>query len=309
MVATLRFVYSLMIASSLLALAGCARGDNDSTTEGATRSLAELARRGDVEGVRLAIANGADLERCDELGLTPIHYASLAGHPEIVGLLLDGGCPPDLQDQAVSGTPLHHAAGTIKPTRAYAGPFEGRRAVIERLLEEDVSIDSRIPQGPTALCWAVRNADYEMASWLIDNGARPDQAIEGRTLLHVLSSSIGTVRGNEQQLTGLLVQNGVAIDALDSDGQTALYRAVAEGLPVMALALLEHGASPNLTDKNGNAPIHKAVEYGNIEVVKALLENEADLTLRGHLWKTPLELARDRGHTELVELLERAADE
>ena len=68
------------------------------------------AASGDLDEVkRLVLDCGVDPKIKDEEGDTPLHYAALEGHLDIVKLLLEHGADPNVKD-GFGETPLHFAA-------------------------------------------------------------------------------------------------------------------------------------------------------------------------------------------------------
>ena len=74
----------------------------------ATQRLSAAVAAGDVDGVRRAVAAGADLEVRDGDRRTPLLLATRAGQVAIARVLLDAGADPDLAD-GEGVTPLAHA--------------------------------------------------------------------------------------------------------------------------------------------------------------------------------------------------------
>ncbi len=58
--------------------------------------LHEKVLKSDIDGVRQAIASGADLNELDDLGESPLHWAVLRGDDDIVLLLLESGANPNV---------------------------------------------------------------------------------------------------------------------------------------------------------------------------------------------------------------------
>jgi len=58
--------------------------------------LHEKVLESDVDGVMLAIKNGADLNQLDELGNSALHWAVMRGDIEIVSILLKAGADPNI---------------------------------------------------------------------------------------------------------------------------------------------------------------------------------------------------------------------
>jgi len=71
-------------------------------------------------------------------------------------------------------------------------------------------------------------------------------------------------------------KRGVAVDARDEDGVTALHVAALTGHARAAELLLSFNADVTLTDQAGNSALHMAVFLGRRDVVGVLLANGAD---------------------------------
>ncbi|KAK2037554.1 ankyrin, partial [Colletotrichum somersetense] len=66
------------------------------------------------------------------------------------------------------------------------------------------------------------------------------------------------------------------VDVRDSEGNTALHTAVANGKLVVVLRLLSYGADPNVENAIGWTPVHVAVRMGSVDLVEALVTHGGD---------------------------------
>jgi ankyrin repeat protein len=106
-----------------------------------TPPLHVAARRGARPVVELLLGAGADVNRTNAWGQTPLHFASRAGRgraEDISALLLARGARIDTQD-AQGFTPLHAAAAHDKPE------------LVAQLLEHGADVDARTNRGSTPL--------------------------------------------------------------------------------------------------------------------------------------------------------------
>jgi len=106
-----------------------------------------------------------------------------------------------------------------------------------------------------------------------------------------------------------LLDRGLAIDARDREGKTALAKAAeADKLPLIRL-LLERGADANARAVDGSTPLFYAAEQDRGQVVALLLEGGADPNLPGRKGLRPLAAAAFNGSTEsIAELMKFGAD-
>lgn len=157
----------------------------------------------------------------------------------------------------------------------------------------------------------------------------------GKTLLHEVVYDLEST----DKVLDLLSRPGIAIDAKQLDGTTALYRACLAGNTAAFKLLLDNGADVNnrnndnlwtvlmcgvaenrieiveqllsrselevnVTDEIQNTALHIATERGNARMVELLLRHPGvQINLKNHLGWTPLSNAAFAGHVDVVRLL------
>ena len=93
------------------------------------------------------------------------------------------------------------------------------------------------------------------------------------------------------------------VNAVDTNGATALaWAAMRDNVPVAAL-LLKAKADPNLPDVSAITPLRIAIDNYSLPITKLLLENGANPNSGGPRGETPLMVAVHHGSTEIVRLL------
>ncbi|KAM7287303.1 inactive serine/threonine-protein kinase TEX14 [Ixodes scapularis] len=99
------------------------------------------------------------------------------------------------------------------------------------------------------------------------------------------------VRHDKCRLITRLVSEGVSPNALDNNGNTALYVALIDG-PINAVPyLLQAGADPNFRCSGDATPVHAACRRGSRHLLQQLLECGGDLRLRDVRGRTPQDWA------------------
>ncbi|WP_406376499.1 ankyrin repeat domain-containing protein [Streptomyces sp. NBC_00647] len=85
---------------------------NQRKRKGLSRHLVEAILEGDAARVKAVLRAGADPERGDSEGTTPLYMASVNGEAEIARLLLAAGISPNTESRGLGseGTPLCAAA-------------------------------------------------------------------------------------------------------------------------------------------------------------------------------------------------------
>ncbi len=105
------------------------------------------------------------------------------------------------------------------------------------------------------------------------------------------------------------IEHCTNIDAKNSAGETALYRAISKNDFEVAEILLDHGASVTVQSKEGLFPINESAKMANsLELLDALLAKGADGNAAGTDGKTPFFLAVQYGRVENVEFLGNVKD-
>ncbi len=100
-----------------------------------------------------------------------------------------------------------------------------------------------------------------------------------------------------------LLADGVAVDAQDGQGRTALLLAVDSGQTQVARILLDAGASPNVQAANQDTPWLLAGASGRTEILHAMMPRGPDLTIRNRYGGNALIPACERGHVDTVAFL------
>lgn len=126
----------------------------------APTSLHAVVAKGDLEGTRKLIEQGADLEAKDPgTGASVLHYAVMRGSPDILQLLLAKGV--DVNSRTRNGTtPLHTAV------------LYNRYEVAEMLLNKGADVEAKSSSGATPLAIATTARNRSMSDLLRARGAK-----------------------------------------------------------------------------------------------------------------------------------------
>lgn len=129
----------------------------------------------------------------------------------------------------------------------------------------------------------VRNSD--ICKMLLDAGVNihgRSNKDYGRSALHQLfhnRTDGSPLESDTVDMIDLLVDAGLDVDVLDSDGETPLLNAIFSGHTCHARRLIELGANVNASNLSSrDSAIHFAVAFNRYEMIPLLLEAGADYT-------------------------------
>jgi ankyrin repeat protein len=157
--------------------------------------------------------------------------------------------------------------------------MKGSRDAVRALLQRKADVNAPQVDGTTALHWAARADDLDLADMLIGAGARVSAANrEG-----VTSIQLAAMNGSAAML-GRLIRAGADPNAPLTDyGDTALMMAARTGKTDAITALLESGGKVNAKETwGGTTALMWAVSEHHPEAVKMLVDHGADVNARSN---------------------------
>lgn len=233
-------------------------------------SLFEAVKNGDLDGVKKAVANGADVNDRDPHTLTPLHWAAVFGYNRVVEFLLDTGAEID--------------AVTIKGACCYS-------------CEVECLCFSR---GESPLLSAVGNGQEETVNLLLGKGANHKiKTVSGSTFLH---------QAAEKGMLGIIKKYLAKPGAYDVNvkndlGETPLFAAASEGHANVCDFLLARGAALDVHSRENGSLLHAAAKGGVFKLVKQCIKKGLDINGRARYGDTPLYLSAKNGHKEISSYL------
>ena len=254
-------------------------------------ALHYASKRGDLKVVEALLSKGAEIDVEDRNQCTPLLWAAIREHNDILLLLIN--CGADVNKIAYrERAALHYASE------------RGDLEAVEALLSKGAEIDVKDKDHCTPLLLAAGRGHSDILLHLIDHGADVDKK-DGRkrTALHYASK-----RGDLKVVEALL-SKGAEIDVKDEDCCTPLLLAAGRGHSDILLHLIDHGADVDKKDGRKRTALHYASERGDLKVVEALLSKGAEIDVEDEDCCTPLLLAAGRGHSDiLLHLIDHGAD-
>uniref|UniRef100_UPI00398F33B5 ankyrin-1-like isoform X3 n=1 Tax=Pristiophorus japonicus TaxID=55135 RepID=UPI00398F33B5 len=280
----------------------------------AATSFLRAARSGNLDKLLDYLKNGAEINTCNQNGLSGLHLASKEGHVKVVSELLHNGIILETETKK-GNTALHIAA------------LAGQEQVVKELVDYGANINAQSQKGFTPLYMAAQENHLDVVKFLLENGASQNVATEdGFTPLAVALQqghenvvavliNYGTkgkvclpalhiaARNDDTRTAAVLLQNDPNPDVLSKTGFTPLHIAAHYENLNIAHMLLTRGANINFTPKNGITALHIASRRGNTNMVRFLLDREAQIDARTKDELTPLHCAARNGHVRIAEIL------
>jgi len=259
---------------------------------GAQTPLMFAAREGCAACVPILAKAGADLNATDiDDKLTPLIMALLNGHYDAAGALIQAGADVNMADN-LGRVPLYTAVDDhTMPISNRPSPKEvdeelSSLDVIKILLAKGAEVnlqlkaqqpyrtkldrgtDGMLGAGTTPLVRAAKSADHAVMKLLLEKGA--DQKLATRNGVTPLMAAAG-VGTNDADTTGrykpqadiiesikLCLDAGADINAVDTNGRSALFGAALQGFDKVVQFLADRGAKVDLKDRNGKTALDAA---------------------------------------------------
>jgi ankyrin repeat protein len=234
--------------------------------------VAAAARAGSVDGVKLLIERNVDLNAADTVQrTTPLMWAAVEGHTEVVDLLLKAGADPNRQGHITSLT--ERTINSDHPTGGFTALMfaarQGHEATVRRLAAGKADLNLRNGDNATAMMIAIYNDRFDMAATLVELGA------------DVNDGSLYVAVEMRESTTDQFAYDG---SRLRPDHPNKL-----SALDLMKL-LLEKGADPNKhftgqfhsysmpnSERFDNTPFFRAAITSDVEALKVLVAHGANL--------------------------------
>ncbi len=227
----------------------------------------------------LLLAGGADVNRPEADGTTPLHRAARSDDLSTVRSLLRAGADPKAANR-YGVTPLSLTA------------TNGDAVMIETLLKAGADANAALPGGETVLMTAARTGNPEAVKVLLQHGAKVDarERSYGETALMWAASE------NHPDAERVLIAHGADVNARSNELEyskdrfglegvmtilprghwTPLMYAARQGSLAAARVLVEAHADPNLTDPDGTTALVLAIINAHYDAAAMLLDKGAD---------------------------------
>jgi quinoprotein dehydrogenase-associated probable ABC transporter substrate-binding protein len=233
-----------------------------------TQELSNAINANDRDRIKwLVTEKGADVNKQDSQGYTPLTNAARQRQDQTAKLLIDLKADPNLAD-GNDMTPLVTAV------------MRDSVPTIKVLLDAGAKVEELGPQGFRPLALAIGESNYESAKALMDAGADVNvpSGSEALTPLMIASAQSAPAEGarflpgstRPIDIAKSLIDRNADVNAKSSNGMTALMIAAAHNNPPMIGLLMESGADPDAKNNQGQTASEVAQINGNLEAAQAI---------------------------------------
>jgi ankyrin repeat protein len=150
----------------------------------------------------------------------------------------------------------------------------GDREAVRALLKQGMDVNAAQGDGMTALHWAARLGDVELAQMLLYAGAN----VKAMTRLGSYTPLLMAAQIGNAQMLQTLIKAGGDAKAATNNGTTPLMLSAASGSSDAVRVLLENGADPNAKESaRGETALMFAANFNRVEAMKVLIEKGAQI--------------------------------
>ena len=171
-------------------------------------ALYDACEENNKQIVSLLLTAGADVNKANNYGSSPLHSAVENGSAEIVKMLIDAGADVNKANNYNGSSPLHSAVKN------------GSAEIVKMLIDAGADINkANNYNGSSPLHSAVKNGSVEIVKMLIDAGADVNKAnnYNGMSPLH------SAVENGSAEIVKMLIDARADVNKADKDGTTPLY--------------------------------------------------------------------------------------
>jgi ankyrin repeat protein len=245
---------------------------------------------------------GADPNKPNENGSTPLHFAARRSHRDIIAKMMEKGGDPLVRNKN-GQTPLSH----VISDRDWNS--------LQTMMTAEVLARLPVPVAGDRDSFQL----FSLARDIIDQGGHPHYF---KTLLDKIPDiSLGleagyslahsaVARNNTAMLDALMARSEFDINAVIRGGRTLLHTALSNKNMDMAQSLIAKGADIAAMDASGRSVLEAAAQQGAIslmnQIMKKLREKTGEEQVDIDTLNRALIAAADNGHARAAEVLIRA---
>jgi serine/threonine-protein phosphatase 6 regulatory ankyrin repeat subunit A len=268
------------------------------------------------------------IDRFDALSNTPLHMACIDKKEDMIGLLISKRANIFIRN-ALGATPLHLCAiqglsGSVRLllqtyrnhpdfifhrnyikqvhdfnqyTALHHAIAANNKEIVILLIQHGIFIDSILHNGKTPLYLAVELNHFELAKYLLQQGARLDRII----LADKNSPLVLALKANHLRMVELLLSYNARVNKVSLDKKTSLYLAVETGSLELVKLILARGVNVDEPSTDLHiTPFFLAIKKSYLNIAEFLFFSGAELNGSSLCEKTPLEWASQQNNSESI---------
>ncbi|XP_037029495.1 ankyrin-1-like [Bradysia coprophila] len=309
---------------------------NDAKKDGKSLLHLSIEKGGDMDTFKWLLEKGASVKATDRDGRSILHAAANYGRTDIVEWLIQNHHPIDEiinKPDNYGNTPLHYAIRgshyeltkilliNRSEVNAMNNDFEfpmhlaalsGNENVVKLLNKYDATVNVRNRFYWTPLFYSVVSGNEKVVTVLIkhedEDFSLNDMDAQGKTVVHICAKS-GSVN-----IGKILHSYGANVSAIDEKGRTPLHVAAKWGNSDFVAWLINlqtdvHNQQNreiggiDVNDKNGDTPLHLATRYGHEKTASVLIQKGSDVNKKNKNQSTPLHYAAENGYVNIAKTL------
>ena len=221
----------------------------------------------DQDRIMFLVGKGADVNKRDLQGWTPLTSAARQRHDKTIDLLVELGADPN-----------KHDGNGITPLAAAL--MRDHIPSIKTLIDHGADLEEPGQDGFRPLALALAEQKYEAAMALMEGGAdvSTPSGSDGLTPLMIVAAQTGPAEGSiflpgstrPTDVAKALINEGADVDAQANNGMTALMVAAANNSAPMIGLLMDAGADPTVKNARGETAEDVANLNNNKEASQAI---------------------------------------
>ena len=186
--------------------------------------------REDMDGIKLLISSGANVNAADRKGETALWLAARSGHLSTTKLLLESGASVNTMDCS-------------DKSALFIAVKNSHIATAKLLLESGANVNAADRNHETALYCAAKNGCLSLTELLLESGANVHVANKvGGTAVTIAALS------GHANIVKALVESGANVNVRDNQSDTPLIFSCDHYEPATVETLIQSGADVNATD-------------------------------------------------------------
>ncbi|KAL8858821.1 MAG: hypothetical protein Q9178_004738 [Gyalolechia marmorata] len=253
------------------------------------------ALKDQASAIQVLLDHGANIERRDPDGLTPLHRAIRSRALKAATALVSSGA-----DVMAEARQSQYQLDPNYLTPIASVESDSMSEFLDLLLGAGAKIQARDIFDQTPLIKSIIEMnDVQTAGMLLKQyfvGQPTEKDSNSESLLY--ASGYGTT-----EMVDMLLKSGANINSDDQDGATALHMALGNGKIDIVNLLLARGAVMESLGAFGKAPLHYAAQGGNEDCLLAVLRSGADVNRQDEVGATALHVVSQYDNLAGVKVL------